>query len=107
LLGAGLFGEIEMRTVLVVVFLGLMGSAAEASCHKYSRWYYPFPQRCRIVQAAYEVPIKAPPLPPIPDSPDYEIPLPDLAGVWEPLEDYKELKEGLERKKALILLLTR
>jgi hypothetical protein len=95
-----------MRIILVAVFLASMGSAAEASCHKYSRWYYPFPQRCKIVTASYEVPLRSPPLPPVPDPPDYDIPLPDLAAVWEPMVDQKELQEGLERKKALILLLS-
>jgi hypothetical protein len=96
-----------MRAVMIGAILSLLGiTEVEAACHKYSRWYYPFPQRCRIIAANYEVPTKPtdPPLPPIPDSPNYDIPIPDMAGVWV-ANDQKELAEGLERKKALILLL--
>ena len=96
-----------MRTVLVGMFLVLLGTtAAEAACHKYSRWYYPWPQRCsvKVTQANYE-PEKLPIIPPLPPSKDEEadIPLPDLSGAWTGND--KELQEQLDRKRALILLL--
>jgi hypothetical protein len=111
--GGAFISEGDMRAVLIGAFIVAMGTNDAEACHRFSRWYYPFPQRCDTRPLRHDLVYRVPsdaPLPPVvprEDEETTEIPLPDLAGVWEPLEDYKELKEGLERKKALILLLTR
>jgi hypothetical protein len=61
-----------------------------------------------MVAYAHVTPINVPQkipvvLPPHPHEEAIPIPVPDLAGIWS--SDNKELKEELERKKALILLL--
>lgn len=97
-----------MRTGLVLVFLISMGATNAEACHRFSRWYYPFPQRCdtRFLKhdLVYRVSDHAPPVrPDIKPDPDTEIPLPDMAAVWT--GDNKELQEELDRRKALILLI--
>jgi hypothetical protein len=63
----------------------LLATRTEAACHKFSVWNYPWPQRCGVqrhvsglvTQASLEVPLPAP----RPD--DADMPLPDLAGIWD------------------------
>jgi len=53
-----------------------------AQCHKFSRWYYPWPQRCPVVARV------ATPTPPVKDI-AYDIPIPELTPVagGEPVSD--------------------
>jgi hypothetical protein len=39
-----------MKYKLVVTFFLLSCAPVQAGCHKYSRWYYPYPQRCYIAE---------------------------------------------------------
>lgn len=96
-----------MRAVLIGIFLVSFGTTANAACHRYSKWYYPWPQKCKATtQAAYEpvarLPV-IPPLPPVFDKDKEDIPLPDLTAVGSE-EINKELQEELERRRALMLL---
>jgi len=103
-----------MRAVLIGAFLLSLGATNAEACHRFSRWYYPYPQRCDtrplkhdlVYRVTSDPPSVLPPAKEEEDPPD-EIPIPDMAAVWEPQSDFKELQEGLERKKALILLLSR
>jgi hypothetical protein len=100
-----------MRAVLIGAFLASLGATDAEACHRFSRWYYPYPQRCDTRplrhDLVYRVPADEPPAPPTKPDPDpeYDIPLPDMAAEW--VNDNKDLQEELERKKALILLLNR
>lgn len=94
-----------MRIVLVGIFLVSFGASAQAACHRYSKWYYPWPQKCKTTtQAVYEPVARLPVIPPLPPAfeRDEEIPLPDLTAVWTSGD--KELQEELGRIKALMLL---
>jgi hypothetical protein len=42
-----------MRVALTVLFVFLAQPAA--ACHKFSRWHYPYPQRCSTLTARSEV----------------------------------------------------
>jgi hypothetical protein len=99
-----------MRAVLVGALLLSLGATDAEACHRFSRWYYPYPQRCDTRPLKHDLVYRVtgdPPsvLPPIKEDADSEpdIPIPDMAAVWT--GDNKDLQEGLERKKALILLL--
>jgi hypothetical protein len=102
-----------MRAVLIGAFLLSLGATNAEACHRFSRWYYPYPQRCDTRSLRHDLVYRVTSDPPVPTpreddvTTDPEIPLPDMAAVWEPQSDFKELQEGLERKKALILLLSR
>lgn len=72
-----------MKTLSVVALTIGMINAADAHC--YSRWYYPYPQKCGGVYSrqSNRSPIVRsvnfnPPLPPDPS----DIPLPDLSANW-------------------------
>jgi hypothetical protein len=100
-----------MRAVLIGAFLLSLGATNAEACHRFSRWYYPYPQRCdtRPLRRDLVYRVTSDPssvLPPAKEEEEEpEIPLPDMAAVWT--GDNKDLQEGLERKKALILLLSR
>lgn len=44
-----------MKYKLVISFLILSCGPVQAHCHKYSRWYYPYPQRCLSLRYNAEV----------------------------------------------------
>ena len=41
-----------IRGLLLALALFASAPTEAASCHRYSRWYYPWPQRCRFVALA-------------------------------------------------------
>jgi hypothetical protein len=69
--------------------LALFGSAPveAASCHRYSRWYYPWPQSCGVARqmvrlahaAPHKIIVAAGRNDFAPNRNDFEIPLPSLA----------------------------
>jgi hypothetical protein len=72
-----------MKTLSIVALTIGMINAADAHC--YSRWYYPYPQKCGGV---YSRQSNRPPIvrsvnfsPPLPPDPS-DIPLPDLSADW-------------------------
>jgi hypothetical protein len=91
-------------TLTVALTIGLT-NAADAHC--YSRWYYPYPQKCGGVYArtnnrssmVHRVNF-SPPLPPDP----VDIPLPDMSGIWinsTETEEQLELMEAMDRLRAI------
>jgi hypothetical protein len=64
----------------------LASGSADAACHRFSRWYYPYPQpRCsapRYVAGLVTASLGAPPLP-APRPAIADMPLPDMAGIWD------------------------
>jgi hypothetical protein len=80
---------------------------SEARC--YSRWYYPWKQRCQRVSASHQQVSALPPLPPIIEASEREqtetaqeqidIPLPAL--VFEPCQDGDERLQGIARLRAI------
>jgi hypothetical protein len=65
--------------LLAAALLASMPTEAAASCHRYSRWYYPWPQRCfgqKLVFIRHEAPFVS--LGRGPSGPA-DIPLPSLA----------------------------
>jgi hypothetical protein len=46
-----------MKVVTIAVLLGIVSSPAQA-CHRFSHWYYPKPQQCRVTTIAYLKPQK-------------------------------------------------
>jgi hypothetical protein len=88
---------------VLIISIGLT-NAADAHC--YSHWYYPFPQNCGVAYRSHShrmallqfdstVPVH---------SVTYDIPLPDLSGIWinsTETEEQLELMEGLDRIKAI------
>ena len=98
-----------MRTLAAVLLTGVIYAHAQPvyACHKYSRWYYPYPQRCGIYARA-SVPVRVLPSgvnPPVRPAPD--LPLPDMSATWAGAMDTPaelELIEGMQRLKALRLL---
>jgi hypothetical protein len=89
---------------VLIISIGLT-NAADAHC--YARWYYPWPQNCggiysrqsyrhsivRSINSDTLVHVNA-----------YDIPLPDLSGIWinsTETEEQLELMEGLDRIKAI------
>jgi|HubBroStandDraft_3_1064219.scaffolds.fasta_scaffold83203_4 hypothetical protein len=72
-----------MKTISIVALTIGMINAADAHC--YSRWYYPYPQKCGGV---YSRQSNRPPIihrvdfsPPLPPD-NFDIPLPDLSANW-------------------------
>jgi hypothetical protein len=41
-----------MRTLLLTTALMLATPVDAAACHRYARWYYPYPQRCYTATAS-------------------------------------------------------
>lgn len=73
--------------------LALFTTPAAAECHKFTRWYYPWPQRCpvyRWTSARAPLPIILPP------ERGPEIPLPSMEADWGDCPD--------DMKTRLILL---
>ena len=66
----------------VAIFAGLicaLGAGEAHACHRFARWYYPWPQQCgarAYQQVAYRRTYLGPP--PIPPVKVIEIPLPDM-----------------------------
>jgi hypothetical protein len=94
-----------MKTLSVVALTIGMINAADAHC--YSRWYYPYPQKCGGI---YTRQSNRPPIisranfsPPLsPDAPI--IPLPDMSGIWinsTETPEQLELMEAMDRLKAI------
>jgi hypothetical protein len=83
------------------VFLAVLLSASPAvACHRFSRWAYPWPQRCAV--ARVQLPVSAPAPPVKPDAPtDNDIPLPSLDRMEFPPDPPSEL---LDRLKGIGLL---
>jgi len=72
-----------MRKIVFITAL-MVTNAADAHC--YSRWYYPYPQKCGGI---YTRANDRPPVvrrvnfnPPVSTDPVYDIPLPDLSATW-------------------------
>lgn len=90
--------------IAVLLFAALYPQPAEA-CHRFSRWYYPEPQRCKggvkhdLVYRVYtDPPTPAPP--PAPVERKVDIPLPDMDAQWGGAMD-TELDLQMQRQKAL------
>jgi hypothetical protein len=68
-----------MRTKIIVAAM-LVAQPAHAACHKYSRWYYPWPQRCPVAYARGEDPPRLIPevFPPIKPDEEIEVTIPSV-----------------------------
>lgn len=53
--------------------------AEAAACHRYSRWYYPWPQTCRVKAPLAYARASRPLVKAVVEPPDRDIPLPALA----------------------------
>ena len=42
-----------MKTLVVALVILLAPASAQAACHRYSRWAYPYPQSCSIHHKTY------------------------------------------------------
>jgi hypothetical protein len=104
-----------MKPTIIVV--ALLWASPAVACHHYLRWYYPYPQHCGGSYARHQernhvhsVHSDPAPSPPIRSNHDVGINfvLPALvSAVWNiPLEtkEQLELYEGIQRKKAILLL---
>jgi hypothetical protein len=86
-----------VRRAAIVAALLLMAMDSADACHRYQRWYYPYPQNCRMTalapksrfrlpRARIDISLKMPARPVVPLPPD--IPLPDLANIeWGQFPD--------------------
>jgi hypothetical protein len=102
-----------VATLRVIILTGLFMSfsATAQACHKFSRWYYPFPQKCGVTHARLHHIRTVPNIAPVhivTNSHDVEsdILLPPLIDklMWDmPLEtpEQLELYQGLQRQRAL------
>jgi hypothetical protein len=73
---------------------------SEARC--YSRWYYPWKQRCQRVSASHQHVSALPPIRPeqnVVEAEQITIPLPSL--VFEPCQDGDERMQGIARLRAI------
>ncbi len=69
-----------MRASILALTLLLAPAPAEAACHRFRHWAYPFPQRCGTPQSAaraapaiaYHAPVKRAPA----------LVLPDMSATW-------------------------
>jgi hypothetical protein len=96
-----------MRKTLIIALTVGMTNAADAHC--YSRWYYPWKQNCGVAYRSHSHSVailqldSASPVNTI----TYDIPLPDMSGIWvnsADTEEQIELNEDLERIKAIKIL---
>jgi hypothetical protein len=90
------------KVALAALLICAFGAQPANACHRFARWYYPWPQQCggrvnRVMPVAMRVyrPDILLPLPPAKDA-DAEIPLPDL--------DFKVCGDPDERTAGLLLL---
>src|SRR5207344_2518255 len=67
--------DVTMRMFLATIFI-LSTQPAEATCHKYSVWRYPYPQRCVVKFIALASVHKH-----MPEPPNKEFVLPDLTDI--------------------------
>ena len=91
-----------MKTLATVLLTGVIYAHPQpaSACHKYSHWYYPYPQRCGIyARASAPLPVLRSSVYP-PTRVGSDIPLPDLSAAW----DNDDHSEGMQRLKALRLL---
>jgi hypothetical protein len=92
-----------MRTFAVIVFtLGVSYAYTQPvyAQHCYSRWYYPYPQRCGLyARASIPVRVLSSGVTP-PYRPDDNIQLPDLSAAWS----VDDKSDGMQRLKGLRLL---
>ena len=89
-----------MNRLLIVVLCLIAPEYAYAHCYK--RWYYPWPQNCGYsnhVRYSRSIPS----IPRRDIHTDSISPLPDMTAIWEATVS-RELYEGMQRKRALILL---
>jgi hypothetical protein len=87
------------RVALAVVFM-LASPADAAACHHYSRWFYPWPQRCGVgltYKSRPQLRREARAKPIFPPPPEREpVTLPDLAaGEWQGGEADDEMRGRL------------
>ena len=87
-----------MRLLIVVLCL-IAPEYAYAHCYK--RWYYPWPQNCGYSHSYSRSSVRYQRHYAIPTTP--YIPIPDMTATWEATVS-RELYEGMQRKRALILL---
>jgi hypothetical protein len=96
--------------IVVILMVASLGQTAQAStCHLYSRWYYPTPQRCGLYARGHERPapvlrVADTPSPPIRS---IDIPIPDMSATWTTSLDSPallDLSQSLPRLKAIRLL---
>jgi len=94
-----------MRKIISISIL-TVGLANAADAHCYARWYYPWPQNCGVAYRGHSrrvaflqfdsnTPVH---------SITFNIPLPDMSGIWinsTETEEQLELMEGLDRIKAI------
>lgn len=45
-----------MRKIFIIAVLACSSAPATAACHKYTHWYYPWPQSCRTNSYVARVP---------------------------------------------------
>ena len=93
----------------MVVLLGVTYAVPAAACHRFSRWYYPTPQRCSVERVAYvarsrpsNTHVLSPVLAHAADDIRrvVPIPLPDMNATWGGAMD-TELELSLQRQKAI------
>jgi hypothetical protein len=76
----------------LTLLLCLLPTPAEAACHVFRYWAYPFPQRCGQLH------------PPALLRRDVMIPLPDLTAITWEVPVSRELWDGVLRRQALLRL---
>jgi hypothetical protein len=98
--------ELVMKLLISAVCLTLVAQPAQA-CHRYSRWYYPYPQKCGATRYAAITPEPvARPRPFIPEAlpelpHEKTIPsaiIPDLPSTWEEIQR----QDGIEQIRKIM-----
>jgi hypothetical protein len=84
--------------ISVVLLAGLTYAVPATACHRFSRWYYPTPQRCSTSSVVH-VQISRVVRPHVADS-GVPIPLPDMSATWGGAMD-SELELSMQRQKAI------
>jgi|HubBroStandDraft_5_1064220.scaffolds.fasta_scaffold432134_2 hypothetical protein len=100
-----------MKTRIAMACL-LLGAQPAWACHRFSKWYYPYPQRCSVSQrVAYEVdkePAKIIPevFPPIKPDEEIVVTIPSVPQAVTPLIIFPILEDWniTERQAALTKL---
>lgn len=82
-----------MMKAKIVTALLLVAQPAHAACHKYSKWYYPWPQRCPVAYVRGEDPPKLIPevFPPIKPDEEILVTIPSVKQEVTPLMIFPEL----------------
>lgn len=104
----------RMKSIILAFILYASFDPSPAVAHCYEHWYYPWPQHCKAGVAKQVnardlksldrkvIRVQPPSSAPIQHAPEFV--MPDMSAAWETPGITKELYDGLERKRAIIIL---